>query len=68
MPNDLINIAYLVAAIFFIVGLKGLSHPRSAVRGNVLAGVGMLLAIIVTLLDKRIISFQVIVAGFIVGA
>ena len=40
---------------------------RTAVRGNLLGSAGMLLAIVVTLLDKRIVSFEVIVAGFVVG-
>lgn len=68
MSADLINFFYLVAAVLFIFGLKGLSHPRTAVRGNLLGSTGMLLAIVVTLLDKRIVSFEVIVAGIVVGA
>ncbi|MFW5843355.1 MAG: NAD(P)(+) transhydrogenase (Re/Si-specific) subunit beta, partial [Spirochaetota bacterium] len=46
----ILNAAYLVAAVLFIAGLKGLTHPRSAVRGNVLGALGMLIAIVVTLL------------------
>ena len=68
MSKELINLFYLVAAVLFILGLKGLSHPRTAVRGNLLGSAGMLLAIVVTLLDKRIVSFEVIVAGIVVGA
>ena len=68
MSKELIDLFYLAAAVLFILGLKGLSHPRSAVRGNLLGSVGMLLAIVVTLLDKRIVSFEVIVAGLVVGA
>ncbi|MCH7495748.1 MAG: NAD(P)(+) transhydrogenase (Re/Si-specific) subunit beta [Candidatus Marinimicrobia bacterium] len=68
MSNDLINLAYLVAAVLFILGLKGLSHPRTAVRGNFLGALGMLIAIVVTLLDRRIVSFEVIIAGMVVGA
>ena len=49
MSNDLINLAYLTAAVLFILGLKGLSHPRTAVRGNFLGALGMLIAIVVTL-------------------
>jgi NAD(P) transhydrogenase subunit beta len=58
---------YLAAAVLFVFGLKGLAHPRTAVRGNLLASLGMLLAIVVTLTDRRIASFQVIIAGFVVG-
>ncbi len=68
MSNELINLAYLIAAVLFILGLKGLSHPRTAVRGNFLGAVGMLIAIVVTLLDRRIVSFEVIIAGIVVGA
>ena len=62
------NIAYLVAAVLFIAGLKGLSHPRSAVRGNLLGAVGMLLAIVVTLLQQGIMSFELILLGMLAGA
>jgi len=63
-----VNIAYLIAACLFIFGLKGLSHPRTAVRGNLLAAIGMFLAIVVTLLNKQIVSYEVIFAGIIVGS
>lgn len=62
------NIAYLIAAVLFIAGLKGLSHPRSAVRGNLLGAVGMLLAIVVTLLQQGIMSFELILLGVLAGA
>ena len=68
MSVDLINLFYLVAAVLFILGLKGLSSPRTAVQGNLLGSAGMLLAIVVTLLDKRIVSFEIIVAGLVIGA
>ena len=45
------EILYLAAAVLFILGLKQLSSPRTARRGNLLASGGMLLAIIVTLND-----------------
>lgn len=68
MTEFLINIGYLLAAILFIFGLKGLTHPRTAVRGNLLGACGMLLAIVITLTDHRIVSFEVILAGVILGA
>ncbi len=64
----IINLAYLVASVLFIFGLKGLTHPRTAVRGNITAALAMFLAVIVTLLDKNIIGFGVIIAGVIIGA
>lgn len=67
MSSELVNIAYLIAASFFIFGLKGLTHPRTAVRGNMLGAIGMLIAILVTLLDRQIISYQLIFVGFVIG-
>lgn len=68
MNADLVKVLYLVASCLFILGLKGLSHPRTAVRGNLLGALGMLLAIVVTLLDRSIISYTWILAGGIVGS
>ncbi len=65
---DLINLAYLVAAILFITGLKGLTHPRTAVRGNALGAVGMLIAVLAVLIDQHIVSYWGIAAGLAVGA
>jgi NAD(P) transhydrogenase subunit beta len=62
-----INLTYLLASILFIVGLKGLAHPRTAVRGNLLGAIGMLLAIVVTLIDRRIVGYEVIIAGVVIG-
>ena len=45
------NLAYLLAAILFIFGIKGLTHPRTAVRGNMLGGLGMLIAAAVTIIS-----------------
>jgi NAD(P) transhydrogenase subunit beta len=64
----IINLLYLLASALFIIGLKGLTHPRTAVRGNITASVAMLIAVAVTLFDKNIISFEIILAGLITGA
>jgi NAD(P) transhydrogenase subunit beta len=58
---------YLIAAVLFIVGLKGLSHPRTAARGNLLGALGMFLAVIVTLMDRHIVGFPVIIIGLVAG-
>jgi H+-translocating NAD(P) transhydrogenase subunit beta len=63
-----IAINYLLASTFFIVGLKRLSSPATARFGNRLAGVGMLLAIVATLLAREILSFQWIILGLVIGA
>lgn len=67
IPSALVSLAYLVAAALFIRGIKLLSSPTSARRGNVLSGFGMLLAVIVTLADGAIVSYSVIGAGLLVG-
>jgi len=68
MSSTLINVAYLIASVLFIVGLKGLTHPRTAVRGNLLGALGMLVAVVVTLLDQQILDFQWIIVGLVVGS
>jgi NAD(P) transhydrogenase subunit beta len=64
---SIINLVYLIAAVLFIAGLKGLAHPRTAVRGNAMSALGMLIAIVVTLIDRSIISYQWIIIGFLTG-
>lgn len=63
----LIGVSYVVAAVLFIYGLKMLSAPRSARAGNLLSGVGMLIAVVVTLLDRSIIDFRWIALGLALG-
>jgi NAD(P) transhydrogenase subunit beta len=67
MRESLINLAYLAAAVLFIVGIKGLTHPRSAVRGNQLGAIGMLIAVIAALLDQNVLRYEWIIAGLLVG-
>lgn len=67
MPQVVVNLAYLLASMLFIVGLRGLAHPRTAVRGNLAGAAGMLLAVVVTLLDRAIIGYELIAAGLVVG-
>ena len=67
-----VDFAYICASILFIFGLRMLGNPERAQRGNLISSLGMLLAIIVTLLDQSIISYQflsiALIAGAIVGA
>ncbi len=67
MNASIINLMYLLAAILFIVGLKGLTHPRSAVRGNLLGALGMVLAIVATLLAQEIVNPGIIALGIALG-
>ena len=67
-----VDFAYICASILFIFGLRMLGNPERAQRGNLISSLGMLLAIVVTLLDQSIISYQflsiALIAGAIVGA
>ncbi|MBI1312662.1 NAD synthetase [bacterium] len=67
MVDQLIELAYLAAAVLFILGLKGLTRPKSAVRGNLLGACGMLLAVVVTLMQRGL-SFELIGGGVALGA
>ena len=67
MPASLEQLGYLVAAVLFILGLKRLNTPATARSGNRLSAVGMLLAIVITLFDRAILSYGVIAAGLLVG-
>lgn len=59
---------FLAAALLFILGLKGLDSPTTARRGLVLAEIGMLLAIVGTLLSREIVQYQWILVGLVVGS
>jgi NAD(P) transhydrogenase subunit beta len=63
-----IELAYLTAAALFIVGLKQLGSPATARQGNVIAGVGMLIAIAATLLDRSILNYETILVGIVIGS
>jgi proton-translocating NAD(P)+ transhydrogenase subunit beta len=65
---DFIGACYIVASVLFILGIKGLSHPRTARRGNELAAVGMLIAVVATLLDRSIDNYGLIIVGIAIGA
>ncbi|GIU30296.1 NAD(P)(+) transhydrogenase (Re/Si-specific) subunit beta [Shewanella sp. MBTL60-007] len=67
MSTTIIYLAYLVAASLFILGIKGLTKPRTAVRGNQLSALGMFIAVVVTLLDQNILSYEWIIAGVLLG-
>ncbi len=60
------NLGYLVAAVLFIMGIKGMTHPRTAVRGNMLGALGMFIAVLVTLVSRDV-SWSLIIVGIAVG-
>ena len=63
-----IQLTYLVAASLFILGLKKLGSPATARQGNVVAAVGMLLAIVATLLDQHVLNYEMILVGLAIGS
>jgi NAD(P) transhydrogenase subunit beta len=67
MNDSIVSLVYLAAAVLFVLGIKGLTKPKTAVRGNTLSATGMLVAVVITLLDRNIISYEYIVAGMITG-
>jgi NAD(P) transhydrogenase subunit beta len=64
---DFIRVCYLAASVLFILGIRGLSHPRTARQGNLIAAVGMGIAVVATLLDESIESYGLIALGIGVG-
>ena len=63
-----IQLTYLVAASLFILGLKKLGSPATARNGNVIAAVGMLLAIAATMLDQHVLNYEMILVGLAIGS
>ena len=67
MSETITGFAYLGAAVCFIMALRGLSSPDSARKGTFLGVMGMLIAIATTLADPKILSFELIIAGIVIG-
>ena len=60
--------SYLLASACFILGLRGMSHPETARRGMRLAQLGMLMAVLGTLVQREIVSYEWIMAGLLLGS
>ena len=67
MSANLTGLAYLIAAICFIVALRGLSSPVTARRGNMIGVAGMVVAIATTLASPHVLSYSWIAAGILIG-
>ncbi|UZK02429.1 NAD(P)(+) transhydrogenase (Re/Si-specific) subunit beta [Venatoribacter cucullus] len=63
----LINLGYLVAAVLFIMGIKGMTAPKTAVRGNRMSAIGMLIAVVAALLDYNVVDYTWIIVGVLIG-
>ncbi|MCK5456267.1 MAG: NAD(P)(+) transhydrogenase (Re/Si-specific) subunit beta, partial [Melioribacteraceae bacterium] len=59
---------YLIASILFIFGIKKLGSPKTARQGNMLSSLGMLLAVVITLFDQRVLTYEYIIIGIIIGS
>ena len=64
---DFIRVLYLIAFALFIFGLHLLNHPRTARRGNMLAAVGMAIAVVATLLYDFVDDYLLIAVGIAIG-
>ena len=60
-------LAYLVAGVFFILTLRGLSSPETSRRGNTFGMVGMAIAILTTLISPEVTAYVWIVVGLVIG-
>jgi len=67
MSENLTAVSYLISAIFFILALKGLSHPESARNGNVMGIIGMIIAIVTTAFNPNVLSYEMIILGILIG-
>ena len=63
-----IDIAYLLSAVSFIYGLKMLSHPKTARNGNMIASLGMLVAIVTTVFLGTNLDIKLIAAAMLIGS
>jgi len=64
----LVELAYLLSAILFVVGLKRLQSPATARGGNSIAAVAMLIAMVATFVDAEILSWTGIIIGLVLGS
>jgi H+-translocating NAD(P) transhydrogenase subunit beta len=67
MSAQLTGFAYLIASVLFILSLRGLSSPESARKGNMFGIAGMVIAIVTTLADPAVVSFELIILGMLIG-
>lgn len=66
--SAILQFGYMVASVLFILGLKNLSSPATARKGNALSAIGMLFGVVITLLDHQILGFDLMMAGILIGS
>ncbi len=67
VDSVLVPVFYLLSAVLFIFGLKGLTRVRTAQRGNALAALAMLIAVVTTLVELGLVDYRWIIAGLVIG-
>ena len=67
MSANVTGFAYLIAAVCFIMALRGLGSPETARKGNVFGIIGMVIAVVTALADPTVVSFSMIVLGVLIG-
>ena len=67
MSTNIVAILYLISALLFIFALRGLSHPESSRMGNIFGIIGMIIAILTTLMFKSVLSYTEIGIAIVVG-
>ena len=67
MSPNIVSVLYLISALLFIFALRGLSHPESSRTGNILGIIGMIIAIVTTLMFKSVLSYAEIGAAVLIG-
>ncbi|MHC8509194.1 MAG: NAD(P)(+) transhydrogenase (Re/Si-specific) subunit beta [Rhodospirillales bacterium] len=65
--NDITGYLYLIAAVCFIMALRGLSSPETARRGNIMGVAGMVIAVLTTLAAPGVVSYGTIILGILIG-
>ena len=67
MSSNIVSVLYLISALLFIFALRGLSHPESSRTGNILGIIGMVIAIVTTLMFKSVLSYAEIGVAVLIG-
>ncbi|MBO89206.1 MAG: NAD synthetase [Rickettsiales bacterium] len=67
MTEDIAAFAYLISSVLFIMALRGLSSPETARLGNIFGIVGMLIAVVTTLVTPGVVSYWMIFLGILIG-
>ena len=67
LQTTVVPVLYLLSAVLFIFGLKGLTRVRSAQRGNAIAAFAMLIAVVATLIEMGTFDLQWILVGLVIG-